>query len=61
MKKLVWAIAMSIVAIGGSWTAPPPAAAAHPCHEHTCHESPECRPECNGGCNVIIGRCIART
>lgn len=44
MRKAIWAIAMSVVAVAGAVTAPPPASATGilPCEDHNCHGNAEC-------------------
>ena len=37
MKRLIWTIALALVAVGASVTPPLSAAATHPCYEHDCH------------------------
>jgi len=53
MKRFVWAMVMSAVAIGGGLTAPTPALAGAPCHLHECHNDLECEEDfgCLNGCN----------
>ena len=57
MKRAIWAIALAIVAIAATVTAPSRAAAADPCYEHDCHNSYNCWTiGCLNGC-APVGTC----
>ena len=57
MKRLIWAIALALVAVGASVTPPLSAAASHPCYEHDCHNGLECfLSGCLNGCTPL-GTC----
>ena len=57
MKRLIWTIALALVAVGASVTPPLSAAATHPCYEHDCHNGLECfLGGCLNGCTPL-GKC----
>lgn len=57
MKRLLWTLTMSLIAVVLGVTAPAPVAASDPCHEHDCHNSLECFQEgCLEGC-APLGKC----
>ena len=54
MRRAIWTIALVIVAIAATVTAPSRASAADPCFEHECHNPYDCWViGCPNGCNPV--------
>ena len=58
MKRIIWTLVLSVVAIGAS-VLPTSASSSHPCYLHECHNDYECFLQgCLDGCEPQ-GACAA--